>query len=236
MLRLKRIMLSAALTAITLCNAGAAVHPYHLQFDEFHELKVVDGVNVDYICDKEKAGRIEFEADSSVASAVMFNPGKGKLTISLATRDTVYTNLPTVRVYSSYLSSVKNEGDSTVRVIAPAPCPEFQATLIGNGRLIVRDLEATEVKAKIAAGHGSIILTGNVTVAKLSTIGGASDIQADALKSKECSASVTGTGAITCWATGKLSYGGAGSGKISYRGHPEISKKFLSKVKLIPLD
>ncbi len=236
MLRLKRILLSAAVTAMTLCNAGAAVHTYHLQFDEFHELKVVDGINVDYICDKEKAGLIEFEADSTIASTVMFNPGKGKLSISLATRDTVYTNLPTVRVYSSFLSSVKNEGDSTVRVIAPAPCPEFQATLIGNGRLIVRDLEATEVKAKVTAGHGTIILSGSVTVAKLSTLGGASDIQADALQSKECSATVTGTGAITCWATDKLSYGGAGSGKISYRGHPELSKKFITKVKLIALD
>jgi len=231
----KFLLLLITLIAVNRAAQGE-VHPYHLQFNEFHELKVVDAINVDYICDKTKAGRIEFDADSTVASSVIFTPGNGKLSISLAIRDTVYNNLPTIRVYSSFLSSVKNEGDSTVRVIAPAPCPEFQATLIGNGRLIVRDLEATEVKAKIISGHGSMTLSGNTTVAKLSTTGGASDIQADALKSKECSATVTGTGAIACWATEKLSVGGVGSGKVSYRGKPDISKKFISKVKLIPLD
>lgn len=221
---------------LSVCGVALAeVHPYHLDFNEFHELKVIDGINVDYICDKSKAGRIEFEADSSVASAVIFTPGKGKLTINLAVRDSAYRNLPTIRVYSSFLSSVKNEGDSTVRVMTPAPCPKFQAKLIGNGRLIVRDLEATEVSAEIISGHGTMVLSGTVTMAKLS-VTGAGDIQADNLKSREGSATVTGTGAISCYVTEKLSVGGLGSGKISYREKPEIKKKFLSKVKLIPLD
>lgn len=231
----KFLFLLISVIGLSQAELSAARYPYHLKFDEFHELKVVDGINVDYICDKEKAGNIEFEADSTVASAVMFTPGKGKLSISLAIRDTAYQNLPTIRVYSSFLSSVKNEGDSTVRVIAPAPCPKFQAKLIGNGRLIVHELEATEVVADIISGHGTITLSGNVTMAKLS-VTGAGDIQSDALHAKEGSATVTGTGAISCWVTEKLSVGGLGSGKVSYRDKPEIKKKFLSKVKLIPLD
>ncbi|MCM1348794.1 MAG: DUF2807 domain-containing protein [Firmicutes bacterium] len=232
---MKRQFAFIFITFFVLTGINAKVHTYSLKFDEFHELKVVDGINVVYECNPSKAGCIEYEADDRVSSAVIFSPGKGKLSISLASRDSVYRNLPTVRVYSSFLSEVKNEGDSTVKVINPAPCPKFSAKLVGNGTLVVHGINATEVKAEQVAGRGCIVLTGSATLAKLSILG-TGCIQADELKAREVSAKVTGTGSVACYPTESLSTGGIGSGTISYRGNPEIKKSFISKVKLVALD
>lgn len=233
---MKQLLILAAIMGQLLTAWAADRKHYELQFGEFHELKVVDGINVDYTCDPSRAGKIEFEADQSTASSVIFSPGKGKLSISLASRDTVYRNLPTVKVYSSFLSTVKNEGDSTVRVIAPAAGPKLSVKLVGNGRLIVRDVSATEVNANIVSGRGTIVLTGRTETAKLSLTGGAGEIQADEMSAQEVSATVTGTGAIFCHPGKSLSYGGLGTGKVYYRGTPAIKKKFLATVKLISLD
>lgn len=234
---MKRIffLLAAFSFGITLLSAQNT-RRYELKFGEFHELKVVDGINVDYISDPSRAGTVEFMADQTTASSVIFEPGKGKLSISLASRDTVYTKLPTVTVYSSFLSYVKNSGDSTVRVLSPAPVPKFKAQLVGNGRLVARDIKATEVEGAIYTGHGIMVLSGETTMAKLNIAGGASQIQADELKANEVSCTVTGTGTVNCYAVKKLSVGGLGSGKVIYRGTPEIKNKLVSKVKVVSLD
>ena len=71
-----------------------------------------------------------FETTPELAPAILFEPNKGKLAIKLTPTDVPYRNLPTVRVYSSYLSKVENSGDSTVRVLASACMPEFNAKVI----------------------------------------------------------------------------------------------------------
>lgn len=214
---------------------SAQTSHYQLKLNDFHELKVVDGVNVDYVCDASRAGLIEFDANVSVASAVIFEPSKQKLEIKLASRDSVYTSLPTVKVYSSFLSKLNNEGDSLVRVLSMAPEAKFQCRVMGNGSISLRNVKVNELKASIIAGHGTIAVFGTATTATFK-VTGAGHIQADDLQATDVSATVTGTGAINCYATGQLSVGGVGSGKIFYRGRPEIKKSFLSKVKLIPLD
>lgn len=233
---MKQLLSILTLIACISSAFGADIRHYSLKFDEFHELKVVDGINVTYKCEPSRAGEIEFDADASVASAVIFTPGKGKLSISLASRDSAYSNLPTVTVYSSFLSSVRNEGDSTVRVLAPAAVPKLTAKLIGNGHLVVRDCKCTEINASIISGHGVIMLTGEATTAKLSVTGGSADIQADDLRATEVSASINGTGAIACYPTKNLTYSGIGSGKISYRGNPTLKKKPLTTVKINSID
>ncbi len=232
---MKQFLFLSAMLCVLGFSASAETHRYDMKFDEFHELKVIDGINVEYVCDPSKAGLVEFEADAKVASAIIFEPNKGKLSISLASRDSVYHDLPTVRVYSSYLSAVKNEGDSTVTVHSPAPCPKFSARLIGNGFLFVNDIKATEIGADIISGHGTIKMTGKATTLKAS-VTGAGEIDTTGLPALYVSATITGTGVISCNAEKKLSAGGLGTGKLLYRGTPEIKKKLLSSVKIISLD
>lgn len=233
MRHLKAFLLVVAIVS-GLCAAADDVSRYTLKLEDFHELKVVDGINVDYQCDPSRAGIAEFDAPSSVASAVIFEPGKGKLSIKLASRDTPYSGLPTIKVYSSFLSNVSNEGDSLVRVIAVAPGAKFSCRVMGNGTLSVRNVEATTVNASILSGHGVISIYGKAEIANLK-ITGAGQIQADDLQAADVSCTSTGTGTINCYATSKLSVGGL-SGKVFYRGTPAVSKRFLTGVKINPID
>lgn len=215
----------------------AAQQRYELSFDNFHELKVVDGINVDYECNPQMAGKVVFETTPELAPAVIFEPSKTKLEIKLASRDVKYTNLPTIKVYSTYLTSVSNEGDSTVRVFSVAPGPKFTARLIGNGRLVVRDVKATNVDAKIQTGHGTIVLFGTTESAKLSLIGGSGQIQADELAANEVKCSILGTGHIFCYPLQTLNVSGQGSGTVFYRGTPALVKKgALVSVKVKSID
>lgn len=212
------------------------VKKYALDVKEFHELEVVDGINVDYECNPEKAGQVEFETTPGLAPNILFEPSNGKLAIKLTTSDYPYRNLPTVRVYSSYLSKVENSSDSTVRVLGAAGMPVFNAKVIGNGRLVVRNVKATEVKASIVTGHGSLVIYGKCDKANLKCVGGASFLQADELEANDVKCSISGTGTINCYALGKLSVSGLGSGTVCYRGNPELKKSKLSRVKVKSLD
>lgn len=105
---------------------------------------------------------------------------------------------------------------------------------MGNGRLSIRNIEATTVNASILSGHGIISIFGTANQANLK-ITGAGTIQADELKATKVSCTSAGTGTIACYPVEFLSVGGLG-GTVQYRGQPEVKKRFLTSVKIEPLD
>ncbi len=127
---------------------------------EFSELRVSDGINVDYTSDPDKAGRAFFNCPAQQASSFMFTNKGGRLTIQLSPEIIGARNLPTITVHSKHLTKVENTSDSTVRVLSLNGLPKLEARLEGNGHLIVRGIDATEVKGTLRLGHGTLILTG----------------------------------------------------------------------------
>lgn len=222
--------LFAALVALT-----AQAEHFEMTFSEFHELKVVDAINVDYHCDPSMAGKVVFDCDPSKASLVMFEPSNEKLEIKLTLRDTKETGLPTIHVYSSFLTKVENDGDSTVRVLTMAPGPKFQAKLVGNGRLSVRGVEVTNLEAELITGNGIVAVSGKANNAQFKLIG-VGQIQADELQANVVKASITGTGTINCYPLESLTTSGMGPGKVIYRGTPKVSRSGLKMVKAVSSD
>ncbi len=197
---------------------------YELKVGEFDELKVVDGINVDYRCNPDSAGLAVFTCLPRQASSFIFNNNNRKLVMQISTESVGMKDMPVVTVYSSYLTKIENSGDSTVRVLTIAKGPKISATLMGNGRLSVRNLDATEVNAKISTGHGTLVVDGKCEKAKYSFMG-TGVIQGDGLCAKDVSVKASGTGSIGLWAVDKLSILGAGSTKIYYKGSPEIKNR-----------
>ncbi|MCM1111287.1 MAG: DUF2807 domain-containing protein [Clostridium sp.] len=224
---MKRTILSilTAVAAIVAANSQQKQH-FTLDVKDFSELKVVDGINVDYYCQSDSAGYVVFDAEPELSSAIMFTPSDGKLTIQLASRDNIPQNLPTVRVYSRYLASVENDGDSLVRVLNVAPGPKFKAKLEGNGRLSVRDIDTNELTANLMTGNGSIVVFGRCEIAKL-YLAGTGSITADELTARKVNCRLGGTGTIGCNATEELSVKGLGTGKVYYLGTPKIKNRTL---------
>lgn len=231
---MKRFLHSSLILIITLPTllAQSGIKPYSLSVKEFTELKVTDGINVEYFCNPEKAGTVAFDAPDSLASAILFDPnGKGKLEIKLASRSYPYRNLPVVRVYSSYLTKVENSGDSTIRVISTAPGPQLDAKLIGNGKIEVADINVSRLSATIATGRGSITLAGKAASAKLA-ITGTGKIEAYDLLISDAEAKIMGTGWIQCNVADNLKVSGLGTGSVTFKGNPIVRVKALSlKVK-----
>ncbi len=217
------------------CAHSVELSRYELDVNDFSELKVIEGINVDYVCNPDSAGKAVFYATPDLASVLMFSNNKSKLEMQIATDGINYNNLPTVTVYSNFLTKVENSGDSLVRVLSVAPLPKFKATLIGNGRIVVRDINATQVEGSINSGNGTVVINGKCTTAKLSSVG-AGTIQADELTATDVKCVLLGTGSIGCSVKQNLTVIGTGSGKIYYKGTPEkITNRSLG-LKIIPFD
>lgn len=205
-------------------QAGGAPRQYSVDVKDFSELIVIDGINVDYRCNPDSAGWATFYASPERSSQIMFDANNGKLKIQLPMRDMQITDVPCVTVYSRYLASVENDGDSLVRVLSVAPGPKFKAKLVGNGRLSIRDIDVNEATISIFTGNGQINVTGRCDKASLRMTGTGSII-ADELVADKVDCRLTGTGTIGCAPATSLSIKGMGSGTILYSGNPEITRK-----------
>lgn len=209
---------------------------YELDVKDFTELIVLDGINVNYKSNSDSVGKAVFYASSDIASAIIFsNNGKQKLEVKLTETESpvVYENLPTVTIYSKFLTKVTNRGDSTVRVIDVSSGPNFKAQLEGNGRLVIRNIDANVVEGSIFTGNGALVINGKCNYAKLNNKGVGS-IQADGLYAENVKCVQIGTGYVGCTASKELTIYGA-SGKVYYGGTPQIKNRSIG-IQVIPLD
>lgn len=240
-MRLKKIILSLALSCVCSPLLKAQVQeaiPYKVNVDEFHELLVLQGINVNYKSVPDSAGMVVFRATPEMTSRILFSNPSGKLKIELSeeVKKNVPDNLPTVTVYSSYLTKVENRGDSTVNILSNRPGPFMKARLEGNGKIGVYDTHVTTFEASIGHSHGDIIATGVCKDAKLS-ITGKGKIYAYDLKATNVRCNLFGAGEVRCLvADGELVVQGISSATVYYKGKPLNIKKRSTGVKLIAVD
>lgn len=225
-------------TGLFLCSllmlvGVAKAETFRIPVGEFSELVVNENISVIYSSNPDSVGMVVFDTKNEYAHFIMTECNKGKLKIQVSA-DAVGINLPTVYVYSSFLSRIENLKNGTVKASGIKPTAKFSAELQGNGTIEVEDLEATTVDLKILSGKGSILASGKATDVSIKNVGTGS-INAEDLKCKTAKCSTTGTGSINCWATQSLSIGGLGSGKVYYKGSPTITKGKLSNIKALPL-
>lgn len=215
--------------------SAAEVRTYEINVGEFTELKVTNGIRVDYRVSEDSCGYAVFNASSDMASAIMASTNKNCLTLQLSAEGISKTDIPRVTVYSRFLQKVENEGDSLIKVINPAGVPVFRAKVIGNGQIAVHGINANSVEASLTTGNGTVLVTGTTTQAKYNLLGTGS-IQCADLKASDVKCKLMGTGYIECWATQKLSVVGASSGKVYYRNEvPEIKNNSIG-VKVLRIE
>ncbi|MBD5180724.1 MAG: hypothetical protein HDT01_05430, partial [Bacteroidales bacterium] len=191
-MRLLYTLLISLVAAVT----GLAQNIQHhvVEVGDFTHLEVDHAINVDYCSVADSAGLAVFDAAPEITNYIQFkNNGKGKLEIEIElNEDNQYPkNLPTLKIYSRFLTHIENSADSTVRVMSVNAGPKFKAVLIGNGRLSLKDVFTDDLTAKIMTGRGQLAISGKTQKAHLS-ITGVGAIQADELVAEEVTATVTG--------------------------------------------
>lgn len=232
-MKLRHILALIALIAALPHTKAESLTNYDLKIGDFTELRVSDGINVDYRHDDALAGKARFKCPSQMASAFMFTNKGGKLTVQLSPESMGIRNLPTIQVYSRYLTKVENTADSTVRVLSIKDCPKLEAKLEGNGRLVVHHVDANEVKGAMRLGHGTLVISGKCRDAKFD-LTGTGVIQADDLEAENVQVNAKGTGSVGVCPEKTLSVFGLGSTTVYYTGSPEIKNRSMG-IKLSPL-
>lgn len=199
--------------------ATAQKSSYKLNVQDFCELTVVDGINVEYISRADSTGWVMFECEQDIASKIMFTNNAERLTIQSAADEGPISGMPLVKVYSNSLRRAENSGDSTLRIYVNVPVKKFSAQQIGNGRLDVNNVDVAELTANVAAGNGSLSINGKAQKAKFTNIS-AGNIDAENLDVNEARCYVFGKGNIFVSPKELLKVYGAGSGKIYYTETP----------------
>lgn len=216
-------MKSLLLATLMLSSCMAlSAREYLYDVGPFDQLSVLGNINVIYKSVPDSVGKALYDSNTDFSSALEISNNNGKLQIKEISEHNL-GNLPTLHVYSAYLSNVKNEGKGTSEIFLSNPTPTFSARLVGNGRIICDGVNSTNVKATLATGNGSVIVRGKCTEAKYELMG-TGLIQADGLTAKSVKCTSIGTGSIGCNATETLDVRGIGTTKIYYLGEPKIKK------------
>lgn len=216
---MKRLFFITTALALAL-SVNAKTERYALNVENFSELQVVDGINVEYACNPDSAGWVVYECEPEMASCITFSNIKNKLSIQTTAEEQPYVGLPTVRVYSQALQKVTNSGDSTLTVNSCVPVNKFSVRQIGNGNLVVKHIAAKKIDVSIATGNGNVHINGTANSGKLSNVG-TGHIYADDLVIDKATCWVLGSGSIYCSPVENLKIFGAGSGKVVYTTAPE---------------
>ena len=203
---------------------GIHAEDYQLRVGQFDRLVVNDSINVIYRSLPDSTGIVAFRADKSFADAIIYNINDGQLKVNVSTEFVGRQGLPTVYIYSDFLTSVSNSGSGKVKIENPAPNPKFKANLMGNGAIEVSGLHSTDVQGKITTGNGLITLSGRCQTLNLQLIG-TGTIQADCLEADVVKIKSMGGGSIGCWPVSSLNANCLGTTKIYYKGDPVIKKK-----------
>ncbi len=229
-MKLLRILLIAILAGL---GAGVSAKDYHLDIGQFTKLSIDDSVNVVYSCVPDSTGTIAFSAPEELADAFIFQLNKGDLKIKVATEVVNRSDLPTIHVYSDFLTHATNSGLGTLRIERPAPCPEICLKVMGNGTIEASDVRATVLKGKISTGNGTLSISGSGDRAEYTMVG-TGTIQADLFKAQAVKCRCLGGGTIGCWPEATLKVDCLGSTKVYYKGEPIVTKRGGGQV--IPIE
>ncbi|MDE6238453.1 MAG: DUF2807 domain-containing protein [Muribaculaceae bacterium] len=227
------ILIASVCGAVFAANAQKGM--YKLDVGDFSELKVSDGINVEYYCSTDSAGWAFFECDPATAQMIMFTNKKNGLTIQIASDGAEVKELPTIKLYSMTLQKVENSGDSLVTIQRTVPVREFKGSVVGNGTLVINDVKTHKASFAVRTGNGHLVVNGTTRQASLRNVG-TGKLEASGLMAEDVKCNILGTGPIDCNASVALSVSGAGSGKVFYGGTPSKISNHSIGVKVISVD
>lgn len=234
---IKRALISLVLVMASLA-ASAQVEHFCVKVGDFARLALFDDINVNYRCNADSAGLVTFDATQEVANALYFSlSNKGRLTIQVNDIYERQGNLPVLTVYSSSLDEAENSGDSILRIDGLPALKEFKVRLTDNGKVIARNIRASQLELQILSGKGKIIADGSCDDLSLKLVG-TGEIQADKVTATNVSCRIMGTGSMGCHVNGGiLKVSGSGTGKVYYKGNPsKVTVHKLGTIKAIPME
>jgi hypothetical protein len=216
-----------ALATLLTTAIGVQAENVFYKVGPFHKLSVRGDVDIVYRVNPDSTGMARYDDADFPEEPFNLSINKGKLNVRRSPDAT--GKRPVLYLWSDFLMEATNEGVGEMSIALGASAPEFSATMIGNGKIMVDNLNVTVLNAAVKTGNGSIVMSGKCPEAYLSMIG-AGIIQADNLDAELVDCKVIGTGTIGCNPLETLKIHGIGTTKIYYKGTPTISKSGGAKL------
>jgi hypothetical protein len=128
-----------------------------------------------------------------------------------------------VDVVFTSLTAVQQHGSGDLR-IDKLTAPRFESSIAGSGDLQIDNAQLGQFALSIA-GSGDVILSGSADEARFG-VAGSGDINARNFAARKVSVSISGSGDAHVNATEVLEAKVAGSGDVTYSGHPrDVSRR-----------
>lgn len=231
-MRIQAFILSVV--AAVAASGQSEIADFKLKVQDFQELTVVDGVNVDYRALPDSAGWAVFSCPPALASQLMFDNNRDHLTIQTTAIEQAIDGMPRVTVYSNALRKATNTGDSTLRLLRVVPVESIKIKEMGNGRIEAYDVTADYIEASVDTGCGSVFVHGTARKGKLRNVG-TGTLDADGLLLDNANIYIFGSGPVECAVKDKITVYGLGPGKVRTAITPQkVSNRSLG-VKVVPL-
>ncbi len=233
---MKRAWIIAVITLLcgVVAQAGEIVVAQLSVFD-FYQLRVYNNFDVVYQQSADSAGMVVVMVAEEEVDNVVCESKKGRLIIKYRGVADKEQMQGSVMVYSTALEEIENHGIGLIEVASPLSGERFQAKVIGNGSIVVPEVDFNTVSANVMTGKGTIRLGGVCQNAELK-VTGTGQIEADELKAQEASCRISGNGVIGCYAIKNLKAWVTGRGEIYYRGTPAINKSSLGELVIRSLE
>lgn len=227
---MKKLCIILACVATVAFLSSARQHLYEV--GPFDKISQRGGLNIVYRACPDSVGMVVYDSDVDFSEAIEVSNNKGSLMLKEVVDHDMGT-VPTLYIYSDYVTQIKNEGDGVIYADMPAAVPTFSASLLGNGKIVCNDINTTHLKASVTAGNGSVVLRGTCKNATY-RLASAGVIQADELRANTVKCDVAGTGSIGCYPVESLDVRGIGTTKVYYVGNPTIKK--VGGCKILPIN
>lgn len=219
----KSIAILISLIILSVNNLSADTNTYRIKVDEFTKLKVYDNINLIYKCNPDSAGYAVWSGDNKSADTFIFSNNKGTLKVQNCNADKEEGTPPSLVVYSRFLTEIESSSTQTVFIADPMATPHIKCRLVGNGKIVLSNVQVNSIDLNLSTGCGTIVATGKCDNTKIKIVG-TGTIQTDELESKIVECLILGTGSIGCNPSELLKVKGIGTTKVYYKGSPEIKK------------
>jgi len=130
-----------------------------------------------------------------------------------------------VDVVFTSLTAAQQHGSVDLR-IDKLTAPRFESTIAGSGDLQIDNAQLGQFALSVA-GSGDVVISGSADEARFG-VAGSGDIDARNFAARKVSVSISGSGDAHVNATEALEAKVAGSGEVTYSGHPRDVSRHVS--------
>jgi hypothetical protein len=201
-------------------SAGTAVK-HEISVGIYDEIKVEGAIDVIYTSKPDDAAFLEVEADDNIIPLADIKV-KGH-TLQIKARESINPNRFVIYTNSPSLKYIESKGASNITLEGPVAGDDLKVEMKGTGRLKVDNAIYEKAEFKLE-GAGGMDIAGQVRKAKYE-IAGTGDIDAAGLSTDQLECKIKGRGNMQVNAIDKLSIEISGTGDVSYKGNPQITKQ-----------